>query len=127
MFSSILHGLLTGFLFPIIPWFFFRELPLPNFFDADAEASGATDAGGASSRVAESVGGEVMPSIVFGKRVQVSVAICGYDQSQADVGRWVYCLVRYSISHLVLCDFSISDLGSACDGPQRVQGEGHVQ
>ncbi|WWC88557.1 uncharacterized protein L201_003468 [Kwoniella dendrophila CBS 6074] len=38
LYSSILHGLLTGFLFPIIPWFFFKEPPLPNFFDADAEA-----------------------------------------------------------------------------------------
>ncbi|OCF57069.1 hypothetical protein L486_05928 [Kwoniella mangroviensis CBS 10435] len=38
LYSSILHGLLTGFLFPITPWFFFREPPLPNFFDADAEA-----------------------------------------------------------------------------------------
>ncbi|WWD18638.1 hypothetical protein CI109_103091 [Kwoniella shandongensis] len=39
LYTSILHGLLTGFLFPLIPWFFFRELPLPNFFDADAEAA----------------------------------------------------------------------------------------
>lgn len=38
MYTSILHGLLTGFLFPLIPLFFFRELPLPNFFDAEAEA-----------------------------------------------------------------------------------------
>lgn len=28
-----MHGLLTGFLFPLFPWFFFKELPLPNFFD----------------------------------------------------------------------------------------------
>lgn len=72
MFTSILHGLLTGFLFPILPWFFFRETPLPNFFDADAEA-GRTDEGGVSGQVAESgVGGEVFPSVVFGKRMQVS-------------------------------------------------------
>ncbi|WWC70910.1 uncharacterized protein I206_104862 [Kwoniella pini CBS 10737] len=38
LYTSILHGLLTGFLFPIIPWFFFREPPLPNFFDSEAEA-----------------------------------------------------------------------------------------
>lgn len=35
---SILHGLLVGFLFPLMGWFFIRELPLPNFFDAEAEA-----------------------------------------------------------------------------------------
>ncbi|OCF35126.1 hypothetical protein I316_03167 [Kwoniella heveanensis BCC8398] len=38
LYTSILYGLLTGFLFPLIPWFFFRETPLPNFFDSDAEA-----------------------------------------------------------------------------------------
>ncbi|CAK9784614.1 hypothetical protein CC85DRAFT_270087 [Cutaneotrichosporon oleaginosum] len=38
MYTAILHGLLTGFLFPLTPWFFFREEPLPNFFDAEAEA-----------------------------------------------------------------------------------------
>lgn len=38
MYTSILHGLLTGFLFSLTPWFFFREEPLPNFFDAEAEA-----------------------------------------------------------------------------------------
>ncbi|WVQ85033.1 hypothetical protein IAT38_007197 [Cryptococcus sp. DSM 104549] len=38
LYTSILQGLLTGFLFPLMAWFFFRELPLPNFFDADAEA-----------------------------------------------------------------------------------------
>ncbi|WVR06491.1 hypothetical protein IAU60_003522 [Kwoniella sp. DSM 27419] len=39
LYTSILHGLLTGFMFPLIPWFFLRELPLPNFFDAEAEAA----------------------------------------------------------------------------------------
>ncbi|WRT67947.1 uncharacterized protein IL334_004921 [Kwoniella shivajii] len=38
MYTSILHGLLTGFLFPILPWFFFREPPLPNFFDSEYQA-----------------------------------------------------------------------------------------
>ncbi|WVO18085.1 hypothetical protein L204_105786 [Cryptococcus depauperatus] len=38
LYTSILHGLLVGFLFPLMAWLFFRELPLPNFFDADAEA-----------------------------------------------------------------------------------------
>ncbi|BEI89271.1 uncharacterized protein CcaverHIS019_0206330 [Cutaneotrichosporon cavernicola] len=38
MYTAILHGLLAGFLYPLTPWFFFREEPLPNFFDAEAEA-----------------------------------------------------------------------------------------
>lgn len=38
VYMSILHGLLVGFLFPLMGWFFIRELPLPNFFDAEAEA-----------------------------------------------------------------------------------------
>jgi hypothetical protein len=38
MYTSILNGLLIGFLVPLTPWFFFRDLPLPNFFDAEAEA-----------------------------------------------------------------------------------------
>lgn len=33
LYSSILHGILIGFLLPLLPWFFFRELPSPNFFD----------------------------------------------------------------------------------------------
>lgn len=65
MFMAILHGLLTGFLFPILPFFFFREMPLPNFFDAEAEAirqATPPDATGASSggrrgRQADRVGG----------------------------------------------------------------------
>ena len=71
MFTSTLHGLLTGFLFPIIPWHFFREMPLPNFFDADADANGVEDPGRVSERVAENVGGEILPSVVFTKRMQV--------------------------------------------------------
>ncbi|WOO76827.1 DSC E3 ubiquitin ligase complex subunit 3 [Vanrija pseudolonga] len=39
MYTSILHGLLIGFLVPLTPWFFFRDPPLPNFFDAEAEAT----------------------------------------------------------------------------------------
>ncbi|TXT16003.1 hypothetical protein VHUM_00506 [Vanrija humicola] len=39
MYTSILHGLLIGFLLPLTPWFFFRDPPLPNFFDAEAEAT----------------------------------------------------------------------------------------
>jgi len=38
MYTSILNGLLIGFLVPLVPWFFFRDAPLPNFFDAEAEA-----------------------------------------------------------------------------------------
>ncbi|OXG76761.1 hypothetical protein C345_06621 [Cryptococcus neoformans A2-102-5] len=37
VYMSILHGLLVGFLFPLMGWFFIRE-SLPNFFDAEAEA-----------------------------------------------------------------------------------------
>jgi hypothetical protein len=72
MYSNIMHGLLTGFLWPVLPIFLFRDLPLPNFFDADAEAvSGGDDVVG--SRVASSVGvgGETLPSVVFGQRMQV--------------------------------------------------------
>ena len=73
MYTSIFHGLLTGFLFPLMPWFFFRETPLPNFFDADAEAT-QTDETPVSERVSSSpgVGGEVIPGVVFGKRMQVN-------------------------------------------------------
>ena len=72
MYSSILYGLLTGFLFPLLPWFFFRELPLPNFFDADAEATLSDDTP-VSERVASSpnIGAEIIPGVVFGKRMQV--------------------------------------------------------
>jgi hypothetical protein len=70
MFSSTLHGLLAGFLFPIMPWFFFRDIALPNFFDADAEAAG-DDPGGINGRVAENAGAGLLPSVVFGKRMQV--------------------------------------------------------
>ena len=72
MYTSILHGLLTGFLFPLTPWFFFRELPLPNFFDADSEARGE-DSSPVAGRVSSNpdVGGEFLPSAVFGKRMQV--------------------------------------------------------
>lgn len=68
-----MHGLLTGFLWPVLPILLFRDPPLPNFFDADAEASsGGTDELG--SRVAGSlgVGGETLPSVVFGQRMQVN-------------------------------------------------------
>lgn len=72
MYTSILHGLLAGFLFPLIPWLFFREAPLPNFFDAEAEAD-EVDRSGVSGRVAENtrVGGEFIQGVVFGKRMQV--------------------------------------------------------
>jgi hypothetical protein len=33
IYTSILTGLLVGFLYPILPWFFFREIPAPNFFE----------------------------------------------------------------------------------------------
>lgn len=77
MYTSILHGLLTGFLLPLTPWFFFREPPLPNFFDADAEAA-RVEGSQISARVNEEsgIGGEVLPGIVFGRRMQVSRASC---------------------------------------------------
>jgi hypothetical protein len=71
MFSSILHGLLTGFLFPMIPWFFFQDLPLPNFFDAEEPANTADRPRSANEHVIEAVASQPMPSIVFGKRMQV--------------------------------------------------------
>ncbi|KAJ9104937.1 hypothetical protein QFC19_003732 [Naganishia cerealis] len=52
LYSSILHGLLIGFLYPLIPWFFFRDLPSPNFFspleplDAPAPIERAGGGGG---------------------------------------------------------------------------------
>ena len=79
---------MTGFLFPLTPWFFFRELPLPNFFDADAEASESDDTS-VSERVASSpsVGGEVIPGVVFGKRMQVRHGL--WEQGEiADERRW---------------------------------------
>jgi hypothetical protein len=117
MYSAILHGLLTGFLYPLTPWFFFREEPLPNFFDAEAEAdqlarraeaaaraederraaahaaamrghaatgsdnlevpgaaSPAPSRESVSMRVSSSplVGGELVGSVVFSKRMRVS-------------------------------------------------------
>ena len=82
MYTSTLHGLLTGFLCPLIPWFFFRELPLPNFFDADAEAA-QSDQTPVSERVASSpgVGGEMLPGVVFGKRLQVGANFCQVEAS----------------------------------------------
>jgi hypothetical protein len=73
MYSGIMHGLLTGFLFSITPLLLFRELPLPNFFDADAEAaSGGADSVGSRVAATVGVGGESFPSLVFGQRMQVS-------------------------------------------------------
>ncbi len=76
LYTSILQGLLTGFLVPLTPWFFFREIPLPNFFDADAEANG-DDQGGVARVVASGLAGlEDGPgSVVFGKRMQVSLSV----------------------------------------------------
>jgi len=67
-----MHGLLTGFLFPITPIILFRDLPLPNFFDADAEVtSGGTDQVGTNVAATPGIGGESIPSVVFGTRMQV--------------------------------------------------------
>ena len=93
-YSSILQGLLTGFLYPLLPILFFREMPLPNFFEAEAEANGASDVVGGADGVGVAlglgvavggggagvggwggsalVGTEVVVSSVFNQRVQVS-------------------------------------------------------
>lgn len=72
MYSSILNGLLTGFLFPILPMFFFREVPLPNFFDAEAEARGEVVTGGTAENSIGSGLGEVEVASMISSRVQVS-------------------------------------------------------
>lgn len=67
---AILHGLLTGFLFPILPLFFFRETPMPNFFDAEAEAirqampakASVSSSGAQRGRQAGQAGGEASSS-----------------------------------------------------------------
>ncbi|WVO24957.1 uncharacterized protein IAS62_006339 [Cryptococcus decagattii] len=62
VYMSILHGLLVGFLFPLMGWFFIRELPLPNFFDAEAEAqvelAGSGYGGGNANISGGDVGGD---------------------------------------------------------------------
>lgn len=79
MYSNIMHGLLTGFLWPVIPILLFRDPPLPNFFDADAEASSCgNDEVGSRVAAAEGVGGETLPSVVFGQRMQVSTMPYGF-------------------------------------------------
>lgn len=59
VYMSILHGLLVGFLFPLMGWFFIRELPLPNFFDAEAEAQVELAGSGYGGGNANISGGEV--------------------------------------------------------------------
>lgn len=99
MYTSILHGLLAGFLFSMLPWFFFEDPPLPNFFDAEAEADEAarreslaaeareraahaavvggpveaTVEDSVSARVSQSplVGAESVTGVVFSKRMKV--------------------------------------------------------
>ena len=90
MYSSILHGLLTGFLFPLVPFFFFRDPPVPNFFDADAEVREVRPALAAViARVTSSpdVGGESISSVVFGKRMQVGTNSSSrfYNRSDAEI------------------------------------------
>ena len=60
IYTSILTGLLVGFLYPILPWFFFREIPAPNFFEPleiehDRTGSSTTNTGptGRSGEVLE--------------------------------------------------------------------------
>jgi hypothetical protein len=87
-----MHGLLTGFLFPLQSAMFWRELPQPNFFDADAEAtSGGADWVG--THVASAIGTEAgsLPCGAFGERVQVSLAELwvGTDGQMGIVLAWV--------------------------------------
>jgi hypothetical protein len=76
-----------------MPLFFFREAPLANFFDAEAEAQGADVPGSGSGsgigsgvgrvRGSAAVGHEVVVSTVFEKKVQVSgLSMTGRD------GKW---------------------------------------
>ncbi|KAK4685128.1 hypothetical protein P7C73_g5024, partial [Tremellales sp. Uapishka_1] len=65
LYTSILHGLLTGFMLPLTPWVFFRELPLPNFFDTE---NGEDERGGTTAEVPVS-------SVVFGKRMQMGIML----------------------------------------------------
>ncbi|RSH90943.1 hypothetical protein EHS25_010119 [Saitozyma podzolica] len=67
MYTSILHGLLTGFLFPLIPIFWFRELPLPNFFDAEAEAIAAAGRSASRSGTGARAGGGTRGTAVGGR------------------------------------------------------------
>ena len=71
-YTSILNGLLTGFLYPLLPFFFLHEPPLPNFFDADAEAAGQLE-GGSSHQLLQQLnaGSEPVSAVVFGKSMQV--------------------------------------------------------
>jgi hypothetical protein len=68
MYTSILHGLLTGFLFPLIPIFWFRELPLPNFFDAEAEAMAAAGRSASRSGTGARAGGDTRGTGAAGGR-----------------------------------------------------------
>ncbi|KAF8574333.1 hypothetical protein K439DRAFT_1416038 [Ramaria rubella] len=54
--STVLQGLLLGFFFPVLPFFFFREPRAPVFWDDGREA-------------------EHMPSVVFTKRMQMAIVI----------------------------------------------------
>lgn len=75
MYSSIMNGLLIGFLLPLPPALFWREHPHPNFFDADAEAiSEGRDWVGTQVASATTVGGGLddLPCSAFSERVQVS-------------------------------------------------------
>ncbi|KAI5449526.1 hypothetical protein NCC49_004590 [Naganishia albida] len=105
LYSSIFHGILIGFLFPLLPWFFFREIPSPNFFeplegpDAPLNSTDRSDnrhpdghnstapasANHESPAVASDVsnmfglrglpGGDWRTGVVFGQRTQMAILI----------------------------------------------------
>ncbi|KAF8496099.1 DUF2407 C-terminal domain-containing protein [Gautieria morchelliformis] len=54
--STVLQGLLMGFFFPILPFFFFRESRAPVFWDNGRQM-------------------ERLPSVVFSKRMQMAIVI----------------------------------------------------
>ncbi|KAE8542165.1 hypothetical protein D1P53_001648 [Cryptococcus gattii VGV] len=73
VYMSILHGLLVGFLFPLMGWFFIRELPLSNFFDAEAEAQVELVGSGYGGGNANISGGDVGGDGGFGRQGDLRV------------------------------------------------------
>jgi hypothetical protein len=79
LYIATLQGLITGFLFPLLPWTFFREVPAPDFFHPLEPEAERVDAAG--SRVAFTVrggqAGEWIAGVAFGPRMQVGVGLTG--------------------------------------------------
>ena len=75
LYTSTMKGLLAGFLFPMTPMFWFRELPIPNLFDAEYEAIEAERQGRSVPHPENGTeGGEVVSGGVFGTRMQVRLS-----------------------------------------------------